>query len=605
MRTKRILRWEILLALGLVGCTAVAPSRIGPPSTSTAQGPEASAIAPAHHTSSLILRIRWPERQGLATQAIPNATEKIVVTILGPNGAKVHEKTAQRPAAGQLNTPTTLTFDLDPALGSVTLEAVAYGPGNTRLAEGRQANIRLLDNVALGVSITLTDTGALQVVYANQLALVKNLEGYMERFHDFANYERTSEGEAIKGAFDRVLGRRTLGDLLRPYSPPPEDEGGFPMPSEGVPPAGPERLWEVGVEPEFEGSWGVDLLGRSLLALYWQGYTSPDAWANFKGDWQLSRPDPQRWQLDVNGAPDSFGGQYSDQSTFALRARMDAGQWTDTPWGTRFLRGSNDGPFVTRIIDLFGPKTPVFGTMGAFSLDFDLTPNGDAARAYSYRFEADSFRSSASVPVALNTELGGPVDLLWDLLRDPIFSRLTDLSTHLPALPGRVSIVSHYPSLQSTMSMAVRSASTIDLNVAARLKDNAGARVTFPVAMSFSPTYAFEQGKRKLATNKVHFEVADSQQQLKLVGDFEQGPTVMTLHAQIVDTSGRQTNTLLATLDHTWNKHPNGGFDFSRIADFPLLVVNDDPDESKRTRYRLTPGFFNGDKLGHVSVEVR
>lgn len=150
--------------MSLAGCTTVAPNRLGLPPAATSEASDTSAIAPAPHTSGLMLTIRWPERKGLATQAIPEATEKIVVTIRDANGAKVGEKTANRPAAGQPNTPSALTFDLNPSLGTLTLEAVAYSKTNERLAEGRKTDIRLLDSVAFSVSITLTDLNAAELM---------------------------------------------------------------------------------------------------------------------------------------------------------------------------------------------------------------------------------------------------------------------------------------------------------------------------------------------------------------------------------------------------------------------------------------------------------
>lgn len=581
MRMKRILRWELLLALGLVGCTAVAPGRLGVQPPVTALGPAAPGAAGAVRAPSttLFLKIRWPAREGYAAQVIPTQTEAIVVSVL-KSGSVIKRHEQRRPAPGA-EPVTTLSFDLDPGLEQVDLRVEGLDAAGKVLVRGEQLGVPLRDNTATGISVRLAYDGV-TMRYERQLVVLNDLRSYVRRFGGVVG----PTGQDLATAFGALSERSPLLPLFfRALLAPPDD---------AEPPAAPGSGEESPVEfgALFDNwDWQASALGSRLMALAWPGHHA---------DWAF---DDATHRLDVAVRPSP--GEEAQGTTADLFAQLEAGEWVPSPLVRLMLSGSApDETWLSHELHPLGEWQPATGSLSALRLGADVVPEGRQDRRVTLGFEARDFVASASVPYAASWFEVRPVA--------PVAARgeYPGEGPMPPPQPGpfgervptRLQLIADLPTARATASVQL-SATTLSLTAPLWLKDAMGSVSRFEARLDATPSAHVRSGRLRHFPDPLRFGFADPAEQLAFEGTvtFDMGANRARMVARILDTSERADRKLLATLEQDWNLDANGDLRLERLRDWPVLTVND---EGQR-QYRLTPGFFTGEEAGHVTVEVK
>lgn len=573
MRLKKYLRWELVLALSLVGCTAAIPNRLG--SQPTGLGSDASLPgASIARGGSLYFKIRWPAPSGLRTQATQFNPDAVKIFIKKTDGTEIQSQVLTRPTDGTFER--TAKFVLDPALKQVDVFAEAWG-GDVLLAKGKHLAVPVRDNTATPVAIALDlvdqngNQAGLDLRLAPELAMLHSLPEQIARYSNLRDYGHSPELMELKAAIEMTIGR-VFGDHHDDRLPSPMPSA-TPMSSAGY------RVQSL-ESPTFRLLSGpvqaVDLDGSTPIAMYWPG---------FQGAYAFTGGNTGLHALDFKVTPTG-----TDQTTANLHAELDAGAWLPERELTTIARGYEAGATTesTRSIVFLGGMRPDFQTVTRGKLHLDVTPWGIATK-------------------------GGALDLALDQVRDvsstAFFQFLqSKASASIPATlwPSHASIVAHTPTIAATAD--IKAADDFlggQLKSNWRLLDKNGQPGYYDLALGLQERLGTVNGKPEIAGADLAFALDDVALGLRFKGiaHVEASPPKVNIQADFVDIT---SNLVLGTLNYDLPIDGFGRVDFSRLAAWPVLTVADPtkPDDTRKS-YRLTPGFFSGDMNGTIQVEVR
>lgn len=625
MRVKHYLRWELLLALSLVGCTSVVPNRIGLPQQPTTGAAEVqSPVAPAglNLGTRLLFQVRWPALPGYGAQAIPVNTAKIEVTIvkggLEPVAANVVKVEAMsRPTEGDT---TTATFNLDPALKVVDVHVRALAAdGTTVLSSGKRLGVPVRDNTTTGVTVTLSPTGDLpemdQVRITDHLRLLRDLPVYFKDYDQLVRYPDSPEVKDLTSSLQTTFGEWMPkpvqptypgGPMPSPYpsgyapspypsdyKPSPNPDGTYPTPGpDGASPtpypsgdpnatayrvasryttmaAGtPERLYNPS-----NPSQGMEILDGQFQKLFWPGYVASVTYSE----------DGTKHALQAQVSPEQGGG---DGTSASLQAELSATSWVVEPSLSPmmdFLLEPQGTERVNRQVTFLGGKGPVDATITGGKLALSVIPKGNTANVFSFGASADTFR---------------------DISNTPLYLAMTEKSVssrQVTVAPRHAQLVANAPSAAATADVTVNDdllglKSRVDL----RLRKNAGGFGAFLVELGGSMRLGPIGDHTEPVGGNAGFSLLDAAQQLRLEGSVQvqRMPFKATAIARFVDVP---SNTVIGTIDYVLPVDANGKVDMNHLDSWPVLKLVD----SQNSQFRLTPGFFSGETNGFVRVDVR
>lgn len=595
MRVKQYLRWELLLALSLVGCTSVVPNRIGLPSAPTkgaAEAPSSVAVPGLNLGTRLLFQVRWPAKPGYDAQALPGGTEKIEVKVvkggLDPAVAAslVKAETMNRPTQGDT---TTATFNLDPALKEVDVYVQALSASGTMLASGRHLGVPVRDNTSTGVTVTLVPSEEvtaveeqLKIRVADHLALLRDLPVYFKDYDQLVKYSDSAEGSdlisSLKTTFGEWLPRGSEAHETKPSESPGPD--GSPSPDASPKPVAyrvasryttqsvPERLFNPS-----NASQSMEVLAGALQKLYWPGYV-----ANF-----TYSEDATKHALQVEVLPDLGGG---DGTRANLQAELSATSWETEPSLTPtmdFLLSPTESNRVTRQVTFLGGKRPVDSTINGAKLAFTVVPKGNSVNTFSIGVAADTMR---------------------DISNTPLYLALTERNVgarQVTRAPKHVQFTAMTPPVAATADLTVNDdflglKSKTDL----RFRKNAGGFGAFLLELGGTMRLGPIGDHSEPVNVNVGFTLLDPAKQLRLEGSLQvqRIPFKALLNARFVDVP---SNTVVGTIDYNLPVDATGRVDMNHLESWPILKLVD----TQNTPIRLTPGFFSGETNGFVRVDVR
>ncbi|HEY9900255.1 MAG TPA: hypothetical protein V6D00_13865 [Pantanalinema sp.] len=572
MRLKKYLRWELVLALSLVGCTAAIPNRLG--SQPEAPGAETALPgAPVARGGNLYFQIRWPARAPLSTQAAQFDPDAVKVLIKKADGTEIQSQVLIRPTDGTFER--TAKFTLDPALKQVDVFAEAYG-ADKLLAKGKHLAVPIRDNTSTPVAIALdlVDQGGgpsgLDLRLARELEMLYSLPQLAARYSNLAGYEQSAEMQELKAAIEATIAR-VFPDHRDDRSASPAPDATFKPLSYRV--QSLENPTFRLVDAPFQA---VDLVDGAPSAMYWPG---------FQGAYAFSGGQTGLHALDFKVTPT---GQ--DLTTANLAGELEADAWVPEPGLTQIAKGYEAGAseLSTRSIVLLGGMRPDYRTVRRAKLHADVAPQGLASKGGALDLELDQVRDVSSTA-------------FFQFLQSKVQSPLPTSNW-----PSHAAIVAHTPTIAATAD--IKAADDFlggQLKSNWRLRDKDGQPGYYDLALSVQERLGTVNGKPEIAGADVAFALDDVALGLRLKGiaHVETSPPKVNVQASFVDIT---SNLVLGTLNYDLPIDGLGRVDFSRLASWPVLTVADPtkPDATK-TSYRLTPGFFSGDTNGMIKVEVR
>jgi hypothetical protein len=302
----------------------------------------------------------------------------------------------------------------------------------------------------------------------------------------------------------------------------------------------------------------------SIQTLKWRGYR-----ADFTTDFSTNNH-----SVEANIVPDNTLASVVDSSTAKVRFEVTANQWvggdTGVGYTTNLVRNAYD-PGV-----FFGPQQPATNSVTAVKGNLELIPDGLSAQKATASIMASNFGEVGSNNL-LKYYVEGPLSNLVRMLRiNP------DEMHYLPR-----TITVGLNSVPLTLDAQFEAATdyhsgTITGQFAAL--DNKGGKhpITFLISLN--------------DTGDVTFEGLDELSKLKVEGSLKLGISPPEIHAQFTN---HESQKVLATLDFL-PSFMNGVVDFSKLANWPTLKLNDGND----TQIPMTPGYFSGNANADGQIEI-
>ncbi|HEY9854879.1 MAG TPA: hypothetical protein V6D05_04015 [Stenomitos sp.] len=610
MRLKKYFRWELVLALSLVGCTSVVPNRLGLPQLTKDSSGASSVVT---QKSSLFFQVRWPERAAYQSQEIPQEAESLEVTIKAKDGTPIDRKSIARPTNG--TSVSDVVFPLDPTLKLVDVFVRALDGSGNEVAVGKVLDVRIRDNTATGVTVTLVKGSAanaqleIDARINQQLTLLHNIQNYFSRFDHFKTYGDSPEARDVNAAVQAILEHFPFKPHNEPapyYTPDPNyspDPNQTPMPGDlrtasfggfglhtysggiGVRVSGtstPVRLFNPNDSTQY-----MDILNGVMTNLYWPGYVLTHTYQDLGGT----------HTADFAVAPAAQGG---DGSSADLNVAVTAGNWIPEPALTVMLDGLVNGQQATQSVTFFGGLRPDEHTLSSVKVGASVTPQGLDAKSFRLSGALDGFRDLSASPFyrLIQENMAPKVYPTGSATNYP--GSATDYPgsqpVALPAyLPTHALIQAQVPSAQATSDIRV----TDDLmglqtKTQLHLKDNDGNFSDFLLELGANAKIGTVGGRSAVVSGDVGFALTDQKEFLKLEGVVHVDPATgkAVISARFVDVP---SNTVIGNLDWTFDSKA----DPNHIAYWPELRLQDGK------TYRLTPGFFSGQTTGDVRVDVR
>lgn len=581
MRLKKYLRWELVLALSLVGCTSVLPNRLLGPATTNQPGgapagaPPVALSTQANRTASLYLQVKWPTLR--QTQTLPQNTATIKVDIKQKDGTLVQHQDLTRPTAG--SSTVTYQLSLDPALGKVDVFVQAVDGNGAPVAKGQVLDVPVRDNTATAIAVTLDTVDAagndigLTTRLAPEVALVKGLPGLAQRYSNLSSYGNSAEMVDLKRALALIFGQLMNGN-----------KGPTTSATSATTATHYRYATQSLASPSFVFTGGapftsVDLSGSTPTNFYWAaGYQMAYAF-NGQGN---------NHTVDFNLGPTPSG---SDPTTANLHAELNATNWIAEPnlipsaYG--YALGSSS--LSSQSIVMFGGFRPDFPTIVSGKLHVDVTPNGNAAE-------------KAGLDLAL--------DQTRDVSNTAFFAFLQQkASASIPVTtwPGHGNLVVNTHTIGATADVKVG-----DDNLGAqasgsvRLFDKNGAPGLYNVGLGWQMRLGPVNGVTDIAGSDLSFVIDDVTTLLRLKGTahLSMSPPALSIQAAFVDSVSNQ---VLGNVTYNLPIDANGKVDMSHLSSWPVLTVTDPTasGSAQTSTYNLTPGFFSGQTSGEVTVVVK
>ncbi len=569
MKLRPYLRWELLLAVTLVGCTSLAPTT-----------PERMAMSPAGETTAIgtagdnsegeatrggrvFMMIQWPAATRRA-QAIPEQATSIEITLRKKDGTTLDTSRVQRPAG---ETPvSTVSFKVDPGVGVIDIEAIARRD-DTILARGVRKDVPVRHNTATGVSLTLSSDATLRIRIERQLVIVKDLQHYFQRFSHWVSYPTSSEARTFIDAATAMFQQagRDAYDLQRAAG-----LVSWPEPRSLSTPTGALERWVSSAR----AGYAVELSGHDPVKVYWPGYAASLDYT----------PTGATRRLAVGLAP---AGATGDQSRAEGHLDVTA-SWIKEPYLTGAFTGLLDGigEPATRSVRLFAGERPDWDTITAVSAEARFDPQGQALGTGG-QITIDGFANATN-----STLVKGLLNLYS--YYPPVFPTL-NWPTHGFA---RVEIPSAAATadvrLDTAFSRAVGSATL-------SLKDNQGNRSTFRTRLEGGITPPTRQYV-PFQTGELAVVLEDLSEGLRLEGTLALNLDVpaLTVKAKLLDMT---SDTLIGTIDYDMPLR-NGTFEPYHNDSWPYLVLMDGPDGTPGSSIQLNPGLLTGQTTGYVGVSL-
>lgn len=599
MRVKQYLRWELLLALSLVGCTSVVPNRIGLPQPSTTAA-EVQPVAPAglNLGTRLLFQVRWPAQAGYNAQTISPDTATIEVKIVkggmdpAAAGAEVETQTMTRPEAGFGDT-TTATFNLDPALKTVDVYVRALRLDGSESSSGNRKGVPIRDNTTTGITVTLLPGGNLpdmdKLRIADHLRLLNDLPNYFKDYDQMVHYADSPEVKDLTSSLQTTFGEWMPQPKVYDPTPMPIDPTYNPSPdptTTGGTPLAPYRTARYGIQAVTPGSGRLqnpsnpsqmmDVQNYLFQKLYWTGY---------EGTFNYSE-DLLKHSLQVNVVPSTAGG--GDGTSATLRAELSASSWVTepslTPMIDAWVVDGTATSSVTWPITFLGGKKPAdANAVTGGRVRFDVTPKGNTANTFSFGLAADTFRDISNTPVYLAA------------------TEQSSASRQVTMAPKHVQLTAFAPSAEATADVTLNDdllglKSRTDL----RVKKNTGGIGAFLLDLGGSMRLGPIGDHTEPVSGNLGFALVDTVQQLRLEGtvQLQRVPFKATFAARFIDVP---TNTVIGTIDYDLPVDANGKVDMNHLSSWPVLKLMD----AQGSQFTLTPGFFSGETNGYVRVDVR
>ena len=607
-----------------LGTGAVAPAG------ASAQGavtiPPAAVVSPvsgprAVGGHSMVLTIQWPARR---TQGVLAETDLLVLhteEFVAGKSRPGKDITFERPAAGEpVKKEYVLQFAAEVDEVEVAVEAFANDSIKGRILKGKGAGReRLRRDTPAALRITLSAVGAPIVVPDTQERVLRSLEGhYARKYAHLVNVGNSPEAGAFSMAAEDLMQKlvagfapeappassdipivenpgiptiSSLGQWLQILDVPPEPVagseppalGGAPQPIEGALPSS-DRF------PAFpEPLQGIPLPGLKnypdtrvvldpsrddrLRGLDFPGYmaridgmrTETQNGVGRSGDLKLDL------RAGSGGIPRSSG----------LNAHVElnatSGAWNPTGLPDRVaIPGASASAAIPYLVD--GPDLARVAAAGA---SFWMSPGSMPEATVSFGFQLSRF---APIPADLQGLLPGGTfgGFSFDGIRVPL------------ALEGHVE--SPWARIQGKTAISIDN-SFVDSSGELAVRDASG---------KFDP-YPYRVG---LDWSLANLRSGEGVQLQMRMDDVANG---FGIRAQLVARGGGSPPDIVATLVDSQTEKRLGRIEFSleyplgstRLRDYPLLILEPLKEGEEPIRYRLTPGFFSGDRTGALYVEVR
>lgn len=588
MRVKPYLRWELLLALSLVGCTSVVPNRTGLPQQPATAVQDVKPVTGLNLGTRLLFQVRWPQSD-YAAQAIPGLTQTIEVKVVkgGQDPAlaasEVKKVSLQRPAPGTGDT-TTATFNLDPALKVVDVYVRALAAdGVTELSFGKRLAVPVRDNTTTGITVTLSTTGNLpeldQARIVNHLEILKLLPEYFKAYDQLIHYpdslgakDFTASMEAI---FKEWMPKPVYSEekVVAPTpesSPPIQTATAYRTSSRYTVMSMTDRL----LNPENPAVM-MDVLNGEVQKLYWPGYEAVLTYTD----------EGAKHSFQVAVTPPLGGG--GDGTRANLKAELSAGSWVSEPSLSQNLDAWQDTGTATMSVNypltFFGGKKPADGTITGGKVNFDIVPKGNTANAFAWGASADTFRDISNTPLYL------------------AMTQKDQGARQVTVAPKHVQLTTQTPPLAATSDITINDdllgfKSRSDL----RVKNNADGYGAFLLDLGGSMRLGPIGDHQEPVGGSLGLVLTDQGRKLRLEGSVqvERIPFKATFIGRFIDVP---TNTVVGTINYVVPVDANGKVDMNHLSSWPILKLEDD----KHTEINLTPGFFSGETNGFVRVDVR
>ncbi len=624
------------LALSLSACQgspALVPglgSGTEAPAGASGQGavttPSAAAVAPlsgprAVVGHSMVLTIQWPARR---TQGVLAETDLLVLhteEFVAGKSRPGKDYTFERPAAGEpVKKEYLLQFAAEVDEVEVAVDAFANDPIKGRILKGKGAGKeRLRRDTPAALRITLSAVGAPIVVPDTQERVLRSLEGhYARKYAHLVNVGNSPEFDAYRLAGDDLFQKVAAG--FAPDAPPPSSDipivenpgtptiaslghllnildvgpdpidrpepplvGGPPQPIEGALPrderypAFPEPLKGIplpGLKNYPDTRVVLDPTRDDRL----RGLDFPGYMARIDG----MRADAQNGigrsgdlKLDLRAGT----GDTPRNSGLNAHVELNAtsGAWNRTGLPDRLeIPGSSASAAIPYLVD--GPDLARVAAAGA---SFWMSPGSMPEATVSFGFQLSHF---APIPGNLQGILPGGTfgGFSFDGVRVPL------------SLEGHVE--SPWARIQGKTAISI-DRSFVDSSGELAVRDAAG---------KFDP-YPYRVG---LDWSLANLRSGEGVQFQMRMDDVANG---FGIRAQVVARGGDSPPDIVATLVDSQTEKRLGRIEFSlenplgstRLRDYPLLILEPLKEGEEPIRYRLTPGFFSGDRTGALNVEVR
>lgn len=587
-----------------------APSTAGP---SAVKGPR-DVVG---HT--MVLTIQWPARRTQGVLAETDLLEILPEEFVAGDSRPGKLLEVQRPeGGGAIRQEITLQFAPEVDEAAVQVKAYALGVNGARILKGQgRGNERLRRDTPVALRITLSPAGEPIVVPDHQERILRSLEGhYARKYAHLVDVTQSPEFSAY-----RLAGEDLIEKVMRGFEPerPPQEPDVPIVENPETPTIGtlgqffrlledvePVPLPGPGVEPPTVGNPGA-------------------------GD----PPPPERFPA----FPDPLKGiaipglmAYPDTRVVVDPTMGDRLRGLDFPGYMARIDGSRSESQLGRQGDLVFDLVPVAGNLpraSGLKLHFDLKalaaawmttglperigiPGASDSFAIPYLQDAPdlarirsvgaNFRAApASMPEAtvsfgidLDRFSAAPVDIpglprgLWngfsfDGVRIPL------------SLKGHVE--SPWARIHGSTSLSIDN-SVADSSGELAVRDAAGAFDPYPYRVLVDWSGANMRSSEGVRIQLRADDVANGfglRAQITSRG-FDAPPEVV---ANLVDSS---TEKRLGRIEFPLEM-PRGGS--ARLRDYPLLILEPLGEGEAPIQYRLTPGFFSGDRTGALYVEVR
>lgn len=618
MKLKQYFRWELVLALSLVGCTSVVPNQLGLPSLT--KGETSGANSVAAKKSSLFFQVRWPERKGFQTQEIPDLTKALEVSVKAKDGTPIDSKTITRPTDG--SNLSDVVFNLDPTLKVVDINVRALDDAGNEVAFGQKLDVQIRDNTATGVTVTLiagTTQQAkdqLQIEINRKLVLLHDVKNYFSRFDQLAKYGESPEVKDLNGSMQAMFQSWPFKDKSRDqgyYTPAPYYPGDgtepSPYPSDGsyqTPPPDGTTTTRYGVRtiaalnPDGttrlvnpnDSTVYLDFLDGVAKKLYWPGAIAALEY--------LDEGALHKAGVLITG---------NDQTTAELKLGVTAGTWVPEASLKTELDGLIDGQPATASLTFFGGLKPDERSITLVTVGASVVPKGIQANRFHLGAVLDTPRDVSGSPLFRIAQQAAPKPYY----PSPTAPVAGYPSTGYPSpgypggnygpqqpmlpsyLPTHARFFAHAPAAQATADVRLSDDMLgVQSRTELRVRDNLGAFSSFLLELGATAQTGTVGGQPAIVSGDFGFSLVDKKEELKLEGVVHGDMTTQKaiIQARFVDVP---SNTVLGTLD--WTFDPKG--DPNHLAYWPELKLQDG------NSYRLTPGFFSGQTTGNVRVDVR